>query len=253
MCYLLSCVWLWNPMDWGLQSSSCPWDSEGNNMKWVDIPYSRGSSWPRNWTQVSYFAGRFFTIWATREEPEKQCQIQTLIIRKKKINFCNDKYLNTQRKYFIFSSFLFSRSVVFDHVWPHEPQHPRLPCPTPTPGAYPHSCLLSQWCHPTISSFAIPFFSCPQYFPASESFQVSQLFTSDGQNTGISASTSVLPMNTQDWSPLAWTGWISLQSKELSRVFSNSTVQNVNSLALTFLYTPTLTSIQDYWKNHSPD
>ena len=140
--------------------------------------------------------------------------------QKKKINFCNDKYLNTQRKYFIFSSFLFSRSVVFDHVRPHEPQHPRLPCPTPTPGAYPNSCLLSQWCHPTISPFAIPFFSCPQYFPASESFQVSQLFTSDGQNTGISASTSVLPMNTQDWSPLAWTGWISLQSKGLSRVFS---------------------------------
>ena len=105
-------------------------------------------------------------------------------------------------------------------LWPHELQHARPPCPSPTPRAYPNTCPLSRWCHPTISSSVIPFSSCPQSFPSSSSFQMSQLFTWDGQSTGVSASTSVLPMNTQDWSPLGWTGWISLQSKGLSRVFS---------------------------------
>ena len=102
----------------------------------------------------------------------------------------------------------------------------RLPCPSPTPGACSNSCPLSKWCHPTISSSVVPFSSCPQSFPASGSFQMSQLFASGGQSIGVSASTSVLPMNTQDWSPLEWTGWISLQSKGLSRVFSNTTVLN---------------------------
>ena len=110
-------------------------------------------------------------------------------------------------------------------LWPHEPQHARPPCPSPTLGVYPNSCPLSRWSHPTISSFVIPFSSCPQSFPASGSFPVSQLFASGGQSIGVSASTSVLPMNTQDWSPLGWTGWISLLSKGLSRVFSNTTVQ----------------------------
>ena len=110
-------------------------------------------------------------------------------------------------------------------LWPHEPQHARLPCPSPTPGVYPNSCPLSRWCHPAISSSVIPFSSCPQSFPASGSFPMSQLFASGGQTIGVSASTSVLPKNTQDWSPLWWTGWISLQSKRLSRVFSNTTVQ----------------------------
>ena len=104
-------------------------------------------------------------------------------------------------------------------------QHARPPCPSPTPGVHPNSCPLNHWCHPTISSSVVPFSSCPQYFPASGSFQMSQLFTSGGQSNGVSASTSALPMNTQDWSPLGWTGWISLQSKGLSRVFSNTTVQ----------------------------
>ena len=103
----------------------------------------------------------------------------------------------------------------------HEPQHARPPCPSPTPRVYPDSCPLSQWCHPTISSCVVPF-SCLQSFPTSGSFQNSHLFASGGQNTGVSPSTSVLPMNTQDWSPLRWTGWISLQSKGLSRVFSNT-------------------------------
>ena len=117
---------------------------------------------------------------------------------------------------------------LLSHVWlfaTHEPQHARAPCPSPNPGVHPNPCPLCQWCCPTISSSVVPFSSCPQSFPASGSFQMSQLFASGGQSIGVSASTSVLPMNTQDWSPLGWTGWISLQSKGLSRVFSNTTVQ----------------------------
>ena len=119
----------------------------------------------------------------------------------------------------------FSRSVATNSLWPHQPQHARPPCWSSTSGVYPNSCPLSQWCHPTISSSVIPFSSCPQSFPASASFPLSQLFTSGGQNIGVSASTSVLLMNTQDWSPLGWTGWISLLSKALPRVFSSTTVQ----------------------------
>ena len=119
----------------------------------------------------------------------------------------------------------FSRSVVSNSWQPHEPQHARPPCPSPTPVVYPNPCPLSQWCHPTISSSVIPFSSCPQSLPASESFPMSQLFTWGGQSTGVSAPASVLPVNTQDWSPLGWTGWISLQSKGLARVFSNTTDQ----------------------------
>ena len=107
----------------------------------------------------------------------------------------------------------------------HEPWHTRPPCPSPTAGVHPNPHPLSRWCHPTISSSVIPFSSCPQSLPASGSFPMSQLFTWGGQSIGVSASASVLPMNTQDWSPLGWTGWISLQSKGLSRVFSNTTVQ----------------------------
>ena len=123
------------------------------------------------------------------------------------------------------SSVQFSRSVVSNSLRPHEPQHASPPCPSPTPGVHPNPCPLSRWCHPTISFSLIPFSSCPQSFPASGSFPMSQLFASGGQSIGVSALTSVLPMNTQDWSPLGWTGWISLQSKGLSRVFSNATVQ----------------------------
>ena len=147
----------------------------------------------------------------------------------------------------------FSRSVVSDSLRPHELQHARPPCLSPTPGLYPNSCPLSQWCHPAISSAVVPFSSCPQSFPASGSFQMSQLFELGGQSTGVSASTSVLPMNTQNISPLEWTGWISLQSKGLSRVFSNNTVQKHQFLVLSFLLSPTLTSIHDHWKNHSFD
>ena len=119
----------------------------------------------------------------------------------------------------------FSVSVVSDALQPCEPQHTRPPCPSPTPGVYPNSCLLSQWCHPTISSSVVPFSSCPQSFPASGSFPRSQLFASGGQTIGPSASASVLPMNIQNWFLLGLTGLISLQSKGLSRVSSNTTVQ----------------------------
>ena len=124
-----------------------------------------------------------------------------------------------------FSSVQFSRSVVSDSLRPHESQHARPPCPSPTPGVHSDSCPLSQWCHPAISSSVVPFSSCLQSFPASGSFQRSHIFASGGQSIGVTASTSNLLMNTQDWSPLGWTGWISLQSKGLSRVFSNTTVQ----------------------------
>ena len=119
----------------------------------------------------------------------------------------------------------FSHSVLSDFLWPHELQHTRPPCPSPTPGVHSDSCPSSQWCHPAIPSSVVPFSYCPQSLPASESFSVSQFFTSGGQRIGHSASTSVLPMNTQDWSLLRWSSWISLQSKGLSRVFSNTTLQ----------------------------
>ena len=142
----------------------------------------------------------------------------------------------------------FSRSVMSDSFWPHGLQHTRPPCPSPTHGACSNSCLSSQWCHPTISSSVVTFSSCLQSFPASGSFQMSQFFTSGGQSIGVSASASVLPMNIQDWFPLGLTGWISLPSKRLSRVFSNTTFKSINPSALSFVYSPTLTSIHDYGK-----
>ena len=126
--------------------------------------------------------------------------------------------------YHYISSVQFSCSVVSDSLWPHELQHARPPCPSPTPGVYPNSCPSSQWCHPASSSSVIPFFSCPQSLPASGSFPMSQIFTWGGQSIGVSALASFPPKKSQGWS-LEWTGWISLQSKGLSRVFSNTTVQ----------------------------
>ena len=129
-----------------------------------------------------------------------------------------------------------SSSVMSDSLWPHELQHTRPPCPSPTPGAYSNSYPLSQWCHPTISSSVVPFSSCLQSCPASGSFPMSQFFASGGQSIGVSASASVLPMNIQDWFPLGLTGWISLQSKWLSRVFSNTTVQKLKIFMLSNFY-----------------
>ena len=187
-----------------LLSSSVHGTLQARILEWVSIFFSRESSWPRDWTCnfcVSCFVSGFFTT-----EP-----LGVVIII----------------KYFkiLHSSVQFSCPSMSDSLRPHELQHARPPCPSPTPRLHPNPCPSSQWCHPTISSTVVPFSSCPQSFPASGSFQRSQLFASGSQNTGVSASTSVLPMNTQDWSPLQRTGWVCLQSKGLSRVFSNTTVQ----------------------------
>ena len=147
----------------------------------------------------------------------------------------------------------FSHSVVSDSLQPHGLQHARPPCPSPTPSVYSHSCLLSRWCHPTISSSVIPFCSCPQSFPASGSFQMSQFFPSCGQSIGIWASASILPVSIQDWFPLGWTDWISLQSKRLSESSPTPQFKSINSSAFSFLHSPTLTSIHDHWENHSLD
>ena len=155
--------------------------------------------------------------------------------------FFQRRYTSGQQALKRFSILLiiqFSCSVVSDSLRPHGWQHTRPPCPSPTPGVHPNPCPLSRWCHPTISSSVIPFFSCSKSFPALGSFQMSQLFPSGGQNIGVSASTSVLPMNTQDWSPLELTGLIFLHFKGPSRAFYDTTVQSVNSSALSLLYGP---------------
>ena len=146
-----------------------------------------------------------------------------------------------------------SCSVVFDSLRLHESQHARPPCPSPTPRVHWDSHPLSQWCHPAISSSVVPFSSCPQFLPASESFPMSQLFTWGGQSTGASALASVLPMNTQDWSPLGWTGWISLHSRDSQESSPTPEFNSINSYALSLLHSPTLTSIHYHWKNQSLD
>ena len=150
------------------------------------------------------------------------------------------------------SSVQFSHSVVSDSLLPLGLQHARLPCPSPTPTACSNSCPLSRWCHATVSSSVVHFSSCLQPFPASESFPRSPFFASGDQSIGVSA-TSVLPMDIQDWFPLGWTGWISLQSKGPQEFFPTPQFKSINSSVLSFLYSPTLTSIHDYWKNHSFD
>ena len=194
-----SCLTLYEPLDYSPPSSSVNGISRARFLEWVSISFSRGSSCPRDQTWLSAFTRRFFTDWATRKAQSDSVRM--------------------------WSSVQFrSHSVMSDSLRPHEPQHARPPCPSPTPRVHPNSCPLYRWCHPTVSSSVVPF-SCPQSFPASGSFRMSQPFASGGQSIGVSASTSVLPMNTQDWSPLGRTGWISLQSKGLSRVFSNTIVQ----------------------------
>ena len=139
-------------------------------------------------------------------------------------------------------------SVMSDSLRPHEPQHARPPCPSPTPGVHSDSSPSSQWCDPAISSSVVPF--CPQSLPASKSFPMSQLLAWGGQSTGVSASASFLPKKSRGWSPSEWIGWISLSPRD-SQVFSNTTVQKHNSSALSLLNSPTLTSIHDHRKNHS--
>ena len=191
---LQSCRLLWGPMDCSPLGSSVHGTLQARILEWVTMPSSRGSSQDRDQTCVSCIAGGFFTT----EPPGKPLNLYSV---------------------------QFIHSVMSDSLQPHEPQHARPPCPSPIPRVHPNPCPLSRWSHLTISSSVVPFASCPQSFPALGSFQMSQIFTSGDQSIGVSASTSVPPMNTQDGSPLGWTGWISLQSKGLSRVFSNTTVQ----------------------------
>ena len=161
---------------------------------------------------------------------EREEELKRLLMKVKEVSEKAGLHLNIQKTKIMasgpISSVQFSRSVVSDSLWPHELQHARPPCPSPTPRVYPNSCPLNRWCHPAISSSVVPFSSCPQSLPASESFPMSQLFAWGGQSTGVSTSASLLPKNTQDWSPLEWTGWISLQSKGLSRVFCCSILQH---------------------------
>ena len=151
------------------------------------------------------------------------------------------------------SSVQFSRSVVSDSLWPHESQHTRPPCPSPTPGVHSDSGSSSQWCHPAILSSVVSFSSCPQSLPASESLPVSQLFAWGVQSTRVSDSASFPPKKSQGWSPSEWTGWISLQSKGLSGVLSNTTVQKHQFFGAQLLHSPILSSIHDHRKNHSLD
>ena len=167
-------------------------------------------------------------------------------------NFClamSVKYLKGKGE---INSVQFNHSVVSNSLQPHDSQHTRPPCQSRTPRVYSNSCPLSWWCHPTILSSVIPF-SCLQSFPASGSFQMSQPFASGGQSIGVSASTSVPTVNIQDWSPLGWTGWISLQSKRLSRIFSKTTVQKHQFFGIQPFLWSSSHIIRDYWKNHSFD
>ena len=152
-----------------------------------------------------------------------------------------------------FSLVQFSCSVMSDSLQPHESQHARPPCPSPTPGVHSDSRPSSQWCHPAISSSVVPFSSCPQSLPASESFPVSQLFAWGGQSTGVSALASFLPKKSQGWSPSEWTGWISCSPRDSQESSPASQFKGINSLALSLLHNPTLTSIHDHMKNHSLD
>ena len=146
-----------------------------------------------------------------------------------------------------FSSFQFICIVVSDSLRAHGLQHARAPCPSPTPGVYSNSCPFSQWCHPTISSSVIPFSSRLQSFPASESFLLSQFFTSGGQSIGVSASASVLPMNTQDWSPSGWTFASPCSPRDSQESSPTPPFKSINSPVLSFLYSPILTSVHDHW------
>ena len=145
----------------------------------------------------------------------------------------------------------FSRSVMSDPLWPHELQHTRPPCPSPSPGVHSNSCPLCRWCHPAISFSVFPFSSCLQSFPASGYFPMSQLFTLGDQSIGVSALASVLPMNTQGWSPLEWLVGSPCSPRDSQESSPTPQFKSINSLVLSFLYSPNLISVHDYWKNHS--
>ena len=181
-------------------------------------------SYPLKWQNILgfVFIFLFFEIMKTRDFSKA---LGLLHFDRECWGWVSSKNYNSRFYTPQFSTVQFSRSVMSNSLRPHELQHARPPCPSPTPRDHSNSHPSSQWCHPPISSSVVPFSSCPQSLLASESFPVNQLFAWGGQSIGVSAFASFLPKNTQDWSPLEWTGWISLQSKGLSRVFSNTTVQ----------------------------
>ena len=181
---------------------------------------------PKNRTQLSNWTETETEATNTNTHTHTHTHTHMYIYRERTAIVLRRTCVSWKRKSDFYWPFLvqFSRSVVSDTLWSHELQYTMPPCPSPTTGVHSNPCPLTQWCHPSTSSSVVPFSSCSQSFPASGSFPMSQFFASSGQSIGASASPLVLPMNTQDWSPLGWTGWI-LQSKELSRVFSNTTVQ----------------------------
>ena len=230
------------------------------NFYFLAIPNSMQnlSSLTRDWIQVPCRRPENLNHWTTREVPWWMILMTLLDTTAERICFPRRKQKKLSKLYsgktkWLKSSGQFSFSVMSNSLQPHGLQHARPPCLSPIHGVYSSSCPLSRWCHPTLSSSVIPFFSSLQSFPASGSFQMSQFFISGAQSIGVSASASFLPMNIQDQSPLGWTGWMSLQSKGLSRVISNPQFKSINSLLLSFLYSPTLTSIHDHWKNLSLD
>ena len=184
-------------------------------LNFINQNFSFPLLYPTNWIALSYFIC-LFLITGTNETH----RFLSLSLSEVKVNLYIEKNSSSYT-----SSDQISRSVVSDSLRPHESQHARPPCPSPTPRVHSDSCPSSQWCHPAISSSGVPFSSCPQSLPASESFPMSQLFAWGGQSTGVSALASFLPKKSQGGSPSEWTDWISLQSKGLSRVFSNTTVQ----------------------------
>ena len=205
-----------------------PWDSPGKNTGVGCHLVLQGIFLTQGSNVGSRVTSRSFTMWATRK-------------------FWKKVYL----KAFLGLYGQFSCSVMSHSFRHHRLQHARLPCPSPTLRVYSNSCPSSWWCHTNISSSAIPFSSCPQSFPALGSFPMSQFFASGGQS--IEASASVLPMNIQDWFPLGWTGWFPCSPRGFQESSPTPWFKSINSLVLSFLYGPTLTSISDYWKNHSFD
>jgi len=207
-------VTLWNRQGGGRVRKSSGYDGTKIAL-WSCPPLSR----KKNQTVTSHVGEHLHLVLTLRLSVRQRWQTPSLV-------WCQYLAHLINTLMFCFSSVQFSHSVMSNSLRPHGPQHTRPPCASSTLGVHPNPCPSNQWCHLAISSFVVPFSSCPQSFPASGSFPMSQLFSSGGQSIGVSASPSVLPMNTQDWSSLRWTGWISWQSKGLSRVFSNTTLQN---------------------------
>ena len=233
---LQSCPTLCDPIHGSPPGSPVPGILQARTLKWVAISFSNACKWKVKVKSLSHVQ-LLATPWTAAYQAPPS------------MGFSRQEYWSGVP---FMSCKIIKRSIVpcfssvqsLSHVWffvtPWTTAH-QPPCPSPTPKVGPNPCPLSWWCHPTISSSVIPFFSCPQSFPASGSFPMSQFSTSGGQSIGVSASTSVPPMNIQDWSPLGWTGWISLQSKGLL------------TFVLSFLSRPTLTFIHDHWKNHNLD